>query len=145
MEQKFLLKLCTVVFMLMLPLGLMAQTVKGNVKDSSGNGLPYMNVVEKGTSNGTTTDDLGVFTIRVSKLPTTLIVSSMGYATKEVKISNSNDVTIVVREDNILEEVVVTGTRTPARSNTKSPLPIDIVSAKDLVSTGQTTFDKALQ
>ena len=78
MEQKFLLKLCTVVFMLMLPLGLMAQTVKGNVKDSSGNGLPYMNVVEKGTSNGTTTDDLGVFTIRVSKLPTTLSVSSMG-------------------------------------------------------------------
>ena len=53
--------------------------------------------------------------------------------------------TIVVTEDNTLEEVVVTGTRTPARSNTKSPLPIDIVSAKDLVSTGQTTFDKALQ
>ena len=92
MKQKFLLKLCTVAFMLMLPLGLMAQTVKGNVKDSSGNGLPYMNVVEKGTANGTTSDDSGAFSITVSKLPTTLVVSSMGYATKEVKISNSNDV-----------------------------------------------------
>ena len=145
MKQKFLLKLCTVAFMLMLPLGLMAQTIKGNVKDSSGNGLPYMNIVEKGTANGATSDDSGAFSITVSNLPTTLVVSSMGYATKEVKISNSNDVTIVVSEDNTLEEVVVTGTRTPARSNTKSPLPIDIVSAKDLVSTGQTTFDKALQ
>jgi iron complex outermembrane receptor protein len=44
-----------------------------------------------------------------------------------------------------LQEIVVTGSRTPVRSNTKSPLPIDVVSAKDLVSTGQTTFDKALQ
>jgi iron complex outermembrane receptor protein len=50
-----------------------------------------------------------------------------------------------VNEDNALDEVVVTGSRTPARSNTKSPLPVDIVSAKELVSTGQTTFDKALQ
>ena len=145
MKQNYLLKLCTVAFVLLLPLGLMAQTVKGKVKDSSGNGLPYMNIIEKGTSNGTTTDDLGAFSITVSTLPTTLVISSRGFATKEVKISSSNDVTIVVSEDNALNEVVVTGTRTPARSNTKSPLPIDIVSAKDLVSTGQTTFDKALQ
>jgi iron complex outermembrane receptor protein len=131
--------------MFMLPLGLMAQTIKGKVTDSTGEGLPYMNIIEKGTTNGATSDDSGEFSITVSSLPTTFVVSSMGYATKEVKISNSNYITIVVSEDNALDEVVVTGTRTPVRSNTKSPLPIDIVSAKDLVSTGQTTFDKALQ
>ena len=69
----------------------------------------------------------------------------MGFETKTVKITNSSYLTIVVNEDNALNEIVVTGSRTPVRSNTKSPLPIDIVSSKALVATGQTTFDKALQ
>jgi iron complex outermembrane receptor protein len=72
-------------------------------------------------------------------------VSSMGFETKTVNVTDASYLTIVVNEDNALDEVVVTGSRTPARSNTKSPLPVDIVSAKELVSTGQTTFDKALQ
>ncbi len=44
-----------------------------------------------------------------------------------------------------LEEIVVVGTRTAPRSNTTSALPIDVLSAKDLTSTGQSSFDKALQ
>ena len=55
MKQKYLLKFSTIAFMFMLPLGFMAQSIKGKVTDSSGEGLPYMNVVEKGTTNGTTT------------------------------------------------------------------------------------------
>ena len=145
MKQSYLLKLCTIAFMFMLPLGLMAQTIEGKVTDSSGAGMPYMNVVEKGTSNGVTTNDNGEFSIIVKSLPTTLVVSSMGFATKSVKVTQPSYLTIVVNEDNSLNEVVITGSRTPQRSNTKSPLPIDIVSSKDLVSTGQTTFDKALQ
>lgn len=145
MKQSYLLKLGTIAFMFMLPLGFMAQTIKGKVTDSQGSVLPYMNVVEKGTSNGVTTDDNGEFSIKVKNLPVTLVVSSMGFATKSVKVIQPSYLTIVVTEDNALNEVVITGSRTPARSNTKSPLPIDIVSAKDLVSTGQTTFDKALQ
>ena len=146
MKQMYLLKFCTIAFMFMLPLGLMAQTIKGKVTDSSGEGLPYMNIVEKGTTNGTTTDDNGEFSIAVGNLPATLVVSSVGFTTKEVTVSTDAYLTIAVNEDNVsLDEVVVTGSRTPARSNTKSPLPIDIVSSKDLIATGQTTFDKALQ
>jgi iron complex outermembrane receptor protein len=146
MKKQFLLKFCTIAFMFMLPLGLMAQTIKGKVTDSSGEGLPYMNIVEKGTTNGTTTDDNGEFSIAVGNLPATLVVSSVGFTTKEVTVSTDAYVTIAVNEDNVsLDEIVVTGSRTPARSNTKSPLPIDIVSSKDLIATGQTTFDKALQ
>ncbi|QNM84930.1 TonB-dependent receptor [Polaribacter pectinis] len=145
MKQKYLLRLCTITFMFMLPLGLLAQTIKGKVTDSSGAGLPYMNIVEKGTSNGVVSDDNGEFSITVKNLPTTLVVSSMGFKTKNVKVTQPSYLTISVSEDNALDEVVITGSRAPARSNTKSPLPIDIVSAKDLVSTGQTTFDKALQ
>ncbi len=44
-----------------------------------------------------------------------------------------------------LDDVVIVGTRTAPRSNTTTALPIDVLSAKDLTSTGQNTFDKALQ
>ena len=135
MKLKYLLKFCMIAFMFILPLGVMAQTIKGKVTDSSGEGLPYMNVVEKGnTSNGIVSDDNGEFSIIVKSLPASLVVSSMGFETKIVTVANSSFLTIVVNENNALDEVVVTGSRTPVRSNTKSPLPIDIVSAKDLVN-----------
>jgi iron complex outermembrane receptor protein len=146
MRQKYFLKFCTIAFMFMLPLGVLAQTVKGKITDSSGEALPYMNIVEKGnTSNGIVSDENGEFSLTFNSLPATIVISSMGFKTKTVKVTNTSFLTVVVEEDNALNEVVITGSRTPARSNTKSPLPIDIVSAKDLVSTGQTTFDKALQ
>jgi iron complex outermembrane receptor protein len=132
--------------MFMLPLGLMAQTIKGKVTDKSGSSLPYMNVVVKGTTTGTTTNDSGAFSLTVKKLPVTIVVSSMGYKSKEVQVTNNSFLNITVEEGGqSLGEVIITGSRTPQRSNTKSPLPIDIVSAKDLVATGQTSFDKALQ
>ena len=146
MKQKYLSKLFTIAFMFMLPLGLMAQTIKGKVTDKSGSVLPYMNVIVKGTSNGTTTNDSGEFSIDVKSLPVTIVVSSIGYKAKQVEVTSNSFLNITIEEgDESLNEIVITGSRTPARSNTKSPLPIDIVSAKDLVSTGQTTFDKALQ
>ena len=127
MKKQFLLKFCTIAFMFMLPLGLMAQTIKGKVTDSSGEGLPYMNIVEKGTTNGTTTDDNGEFSIAVGNLPATLVVSSVGFTTKEVTVATDAYLTIAVDEDNVsLDEVVVTGSRTPARSNTKSPFCISL-------------------
>jgi iron complex outermembrane receptor protein len=87
-----------------------------------------MNVVEKGnTSNGVVSDNNGEFSITVESLPMTLVVSSMGFETKNIKVIQPSYLTIVVNEDNALDEVVVTGSRTPARSNTKSPLPIDVV------------------
>ena len=146
MKLKNVLKFLTFAFALFLSSTLAAQTIKGKVTDSSGEGLPYMNIVEKGnTSNGIVSSDNGEFSITVGSLPTSLVVSSMGFETKTVNVTDASYLTIVVNEDNALDEVVVTGSRTPARSNTKSPLPVDIVSAKELVSTGQTTFDKALQ
>jgi iron complex outermembrane receptor protein len=43
-----------------------------------------------------------------------------------------------------LTSLIVTGSRTAPRSSTDTPLPIDVVSAKDLIATGQNSFDKAL-
>ncbi|AUC85622.1 ferric enterobactin receptor [Polaribacter sp. ALD11] len=146
MRQKYLSKLCAFAILFMLPLGFMAQTIKGKVTDKSGSALPYMNVLVKGTSTGTTTSDSGEFSLNVKGLPVTIVVSSIGFKTKQVKVTSNSFLNITIEDgDEALDEIVITGSRTPARSNTKSPLPIDIVSAKDLVSTGQTSFDKALQ
>ncbi|WP_299054436.1 TonB-dependent receptor [uncultured Polaribacter sp.] len=111
-----------------------AQTIKGKVTDTSGEALPYMNVVEKGTTNGTTTNDAGAFSITVKSLPAKLVISSMGFATKVVTVTDTSYLTISVNEDNALEEVVVIGSRNPNRSAIDSPVPIDVVDIKELAS-----------
>ncbi|MFQ3304998.1 MAG: iron complex outermembrane receptor protein [Polaribacter sp.] len=145
MKQKYFLKAFTIAFMFLLPLGFMAQTIKGKVTDKSGSALPYMNVLVKGTSTGTTTSDSGEFSLTVKKLPVTIVVSSIGFKTKEVKVTDNSFLTIAIEEgDESLGEIIITGSRTAPRSNADSPLPIDVVGVKELLSTGQTTFDKAL-
>jgi TonB-linked SusC/RagA family outer membrane protein len=89
--------------------GVMAQsnTVTGTVSDNSGSPLPGVNVVEKGTSNGTSTDFDGNYSITVSS-DATLVFSSLGYATKEMVASNSN-LNVSLNEDaSQLDEVVIT-------------------------------------
>jgi iron complex outermembrane receptor protein len=145
MKQRFFLKAFTIAFMFMLPLGLIAQTIKGKVTDTSGSALPYMNVLVKGTTTGTTTSDSGEFSLTVKGLPVTIVVSSIGFKTKEVKVTSNFFLNIAIEEgDESLGEIIITGSRTAPRSSTDSPLPIDVVGVKELLSTGQTTFDKAL-
>ncbi|PQJ76622.1 TonB-dependent receptor [Polaribacter glomeratus] len=135
MKQNNILKTFLFSILFLLPLVMAAQTIKGKVTDASGGTLPYMNVVVKGTTNGTVTDDNGEFTITVKSLPAKLVISSMGFMTKEVTVANTSYVTIVVSEDNALEEVVVIGSRNPNRTAIDSPVPIDIVDIKELIAT----------
>lgn len=119
--------------------------VSGVVKDNSGNTLPGVNIVEKGTQNGVSTDNDGSYKIKV-KEGATLVFTYVGF-NKVERAATEATVNVVMSEEGgqNLNEVVVTGTRTAPRSNTTSALPIDVLSSKDLTSTGQATFDKALQ
>lgn len=119
--------------------------VSGVVTDAAGAGLPGVNVVEKGSKNGVSTDGNGAYKIKATE-GSTLVFSYIGYKTVEKK-ANNGTINVTLSEDGgqTLDEIVVTGTRTAPRSNTTTPLPIDVLSAKDLASTGQATFDKALQ
>ncbi|MFT5714107.1 MAG: iron complex outermembrane receptor protein [Flavobacterium sp.] len=140
------MKKVTLLFLLLNVSFLFAQKeISGVVKDNTGTPLPGVNIIEKGTSNGVSTNIDGAYKIKVSE-GATLVFSYIGFSNVE-KAATGSTVNVVLAEEGgqQLQEIVVTGSRTPVRSNTKSPLPIDIVSAKDLVSTGQTTFDKALQ
>ncbi|WP_281542163.1 SusC/RagA family TonB-linked outer membrane protein [Maribacter aestuarii] len=90
--------------------GVIAQdnTISGTVTDDSGAPLPGVNVVEKGTSNGTSTDFDGNYTISVGN-NAVLVFSSLGYETKEVSVNGQRTINTSLAEDaSELDEVVVT-------------------------------------
>lgn len=119
-------------------------SVSGTVTDDNGVPLAGANIVEKGTTNGTTTDFDGNFEITVGE-NATLVFSYIGYSTNEEKIAGRSVINTVLSEGMQLEEFIVVGSRTAPRSNADTPLPVDVLPAKELTSTGQITFDKALQ
>lgn len=140
------MKKITLLFLLLNVSILFAQKeVSGVVKDNTGAGLPGVNIVEKGTNNGVSTNIDGAYKIKV-KEGATLVFSYIGFSKVE-KAATGSTVNVVLSEEGgqALDEIVVTGTRTAPRSNTTTALPIDVLSSKDLTSTGQATFDKALQ
>ncbi len=80
--------------------------VTGTVRDAQGP-IIGASVVEKGTSNGIITDMDGKFSLN-AKPGATLVISCLGYKSKEVKVGHS-PISIVLEEDNkLLSEVVVT-------------------------------------
>ncbi|WP_299437164.1 TonB-dependent receptor [uncultured Aquimarina sp.] len=120
------------------------QTVTGTVTDSEGTPLPGVNIVEKGTSNGATTDFNGAYSIEVSP-DGTLVFSYVGIGTQEVAVNSQSIINVSLSGGAQLEEIILVGSRALPRSNTTSSLPVDVLPAKELASTGQITFDKALQ
>ena len=120
--------------------------VTGKVSDSAGAGISGVNVREKGTNNGTSTDFDGNYKIKVGA-NATLQFSSIGLDKVEQAVGESSVVNVTMTQDSgsVLDNVVVVGTRTAPRSNTTSALPVDVLTSRDLTSTGQATFDKALQ
>ena len=104
------LHFCMVIFAMLFINELIAQdiTVKGSVTDDEGLPLPGVNVIEKGTSNGTTTNFDGNYTISVSS-SAILSFSYIGFTTKELSVNGQNTLDVVLNEDaQQLNEVVVT-------------------------------------
>lgn len=136
------------VSLLFLSTTLFAQTrsVSGTVKDATGSGIPGAGVKIKGTTKGTSTDGNGAFKLDVA-VDATLEITAIGYETQSVAVPASGDVNVILKDAaTSLDEVVISvGSRNSKRTLTDTPLPIDIVSSNDLRTTGQTTFDKALQ
>jgi iron complex outermembrane receptor protein len=119
-------------------------TITGTVTDDSGMPLAGVNIIEKGTTNGTTSDFDGNYSININD-DTKLVFSYIGFATQEVSTLGKNTINVQLTEGMQLDEFIVVGSRTAPRSNADTPLPVDVIGAKDLSSTGQATFDKALQ
>ncbi|MES2853939.1 MAG: TonB-dependent receptor [Bacteroidota bacterium] len=134
-----------VLFMLNITFLFAQKEISGFVIDNAGVAMSGVNVTEKGTSNSVSTDLNGAYKITV-KEGAILVFSYFGFSKQEYDTTESI-LNVVLSEGSgqNLNAVVVTGTRATPRSNTTTTLPIDIVSYEELTSTGQTTFDKALQ
>ncbi|TPG44172.1 TonB-dependent receptor [Flavobacterium pectinovorum] len=120
--------------------------VSGVVKDKTGAPLPGVNILEKGTTNGVSTDFEGSYRIKV-KDGATLIFSYIGYSTVE-KQATSTDVSIVLDQNGgqILSDVVVVGSRNTKRTVVNSAVPIDVINVKDVATqSGKIEINQLLQ
>ncbi|TVZ25323.1 iron complex outermembrane receptor protein [Gillisia sp. Hel_I_86] len=129
-----------------IPLVSWAQTsITGQILDEKGEGVPFATVMEEGTTNGTTTDEFGNFGFSVSKLPTTIVTSYVGFKTNNQEITTATNIVITLVQDSFgLDEIVVTGNRTKPRTILDSPNAIDNFGVKELTRSGQPTIDKML-
>ncbi|SHF84281.1 TonB-linked outer membrane protein, SusC/RagA family [Fodinibius roseus] len=95
------------------------EEISGTVTDAqSGETLPGVNVIVKGTTTGTSTDSDGAFELTVESLQDTLIFSFVGYQTREVPINGRTEIDVALRTQAIAgEELVVVGYGTQQREN----------------------------
>ncbi len=109
-------------------------TVSGTVVDENG-ALPGANVLEKGTSNGTTSDFDGNFSLTVNSGSGKLEISFLGYQTLTVSFDGSTDIgRILLQVDaNSLEEVVLVGTGIiDLAEGRRTPIAVSTIKAKEI-------------
>ncbi|MGB6267483.1 MAG: TonB-dependent receptor [Olleya sp.] len=124
----------------------MAQsTVTGTVMDADLNSpLPSASVVEKGTTNGTTTDFDGKFTITTQSNSGVLEISYVGYEKITVSFNGDKNIgNVSLAPDNALDEVVIVGTGViDLAKDRKTPVAVSTIRAKEIqqkIGTGDIT------
>ena len=84
--------------------------ITGKVTDENGSGMPGVNIQEKGTTNGATTDAQGDYTITVQNESSILVFSFIGYISQEVPAGNNTRLDVQLKADvQSLNEVVIIG------------------------------------
>lgn len=84
--------------------------VKGTVTDADNMGMPGVNVLVKGTTNGTITDIDGKYSISVPSAKSTLIYSFVGMSTQEIVVGKQKIINVTLTDDSkVLDEVVIVG------------------------------------
>ena len=120
------------------------QTIKGKVTASDGSSLPGVNVVEKGTQNGTVTDLNGNYSITLINPESVLVFSYVGYLSEEIEIAGQEVVDMMMIEDiQRLDEVVVIGYGTVKKSDVTGSL--SSVTAEQLMALPVQNVNQALQ
>ena len=133
MKNKFKILMCTIICVLFYTNGFaQGKPISGVITDASKLPLPGVNVLIKGTQKGVSTDLDGKFSISAPD-GATLVISYLGFSTKEVKVSGASSYNIALESENAaLQEVVVVGYGTKKKKDlTGSIVSID---AEDITS-----------
>jgi len=130
--------------LLALPAFAQQQDITGTIVSSEdGLGIPGVNVVEKGTTNGASTDIDGKFVIKAAP-NAVLVISSVGFATQEIALNGKKSISATLKPTaSELDEVVVVGYGTQKRK--VSTAATTVVSGKDLQQTNSIDATSALQ
>ncbi|WP_347372636.1 TonB-dependent receptor [Aequorivita sp. Q41] len=120
-------------------------TVTGNITDASGIPLSFVNVVEKGTTNGTTSSIDGDFKIDVAE-NATLTFSYVGFNTQEIEVNGQTTISITLSEGESLEDVMLVGSRSPKRTAVNTAVPIDVIDVEaTTLQLGKVEINELLQ
>lgn len=128
-----------------IPFGIYAQTitVRGTIKDVTGETLLGVNVVEQGTTNGTITNLEGKYEIRVNR-NASLVFTYIGYKTKTVPVNGRQVIDVLLDADVLgLEEVVVVGYGQMKRADVTGS--VVSVSSDAIQKSVVTSIDQVLQ
>ena len=119
-------------------------TITGRVTSSEdGGGLPGVNVVVKGTTQGTVTDVDGNYKIDVPDQESVLVFSSVGYVSEDMAVGNKTTINITLSPDiKSLSEIVVVGYGTVKKSDLTGS--VSSVKASELQQTPMTSIDQGL-
>ena len=111
-------------------------TVKGRVTDESGLPLAQANVLIAGTNYGVVTDFDGNFSLETEQnFPFNLLVSYIGYDTKNILIQSAQLVQVTMDEVNIFDEVIVSASRR-AEKLQEAPSAVSVLNAEELSNSG---------
>lgn len=118
--------------------------VRGKVTDTKSEPLIGVNVIVKGTNQGTVTDNEGMFSLQVPNENSVLEFSYVGFKTIEIQLNGQTSLNVTMNEDTeILEEVVVVGYGTQKKINLTGA--VQNVSGEDLTKRKVSNTSVALQ
>lgn len=122
-----------------------AQVITGTITSSeNAESLPGAGILEKGKTNATRSDSAGRYSIGVSDPNATLIISYVGYKTKEVKLNGQTKINIVLDPSaSSVQEVVVVGYGTQQRKDITGS--ISTISASKIKNQPAVSVDQLLQ
>lgn len=119
-------------------------TVHGRVVDDKGEPIPGVNIIEKGTTNGTVTDATGAYAFSASSPDVVLVFSFIGFNTQEIALAGRSEINITMTPDSkTLSEVVVMGYGTQKKTNLTGS--VSTVSDQQLQDRPVTNVTTALQ
>lgn len=118
--------------------------ISGQIIDEDELPLPGVNVVIKGTSQGTITDLTGNYTVSVADTSQILVFSYIGYLTQEIAVGNQKKINLTLRPDNQnLEEIVVVGYGTKKKSDITGS--VTSVSMENIENIPNLSIDQGMQ
>lgn len=141
MRTKTIKSISSLFFLLIFSTSYGQNLLQGVVKNDQDSPIEGVNIVLKGTTNSSTTDANGNFSIEAKTLPFIIIVQYLGYTTKEIKINELPTVakplqiTISTGEEKVLSEVVVTSRRRIEKAQ-DIPIAVSVVTGKQAEQTG---------